>query len=176
MRIPVFVSCPTNLNNVQDQSRDRILRELGRLQLEPRALGRSDYPSEFPLREVYVIAKHCSGGIILGFQQFTATVGVWKNGTKEQTRLVGGKPVHFPSPWNHLEAGILFGLQLPILIFREESVRGGVFDQGVTDVFIHGISAGDLKDVKLEAFREVLLKWSAKVREHYYRIFNPTAS
>jgi len=176
MRIPVFVSCPTNLNNVQDQSRDRILRELGRLQLEPRALGRSDYPSEFPLREVYVIAKHCSGGIILGFQQFIATVGVWKNGTKEQTRLFRGKPVHFPSPWNHLEAGILFGLQLPILIFREESVRGGVFDEGVTDVFIHGIPAGDLKDVKLEAFREVLLKWSAKVREHYYRISNPTAS
>ena len=81
-----------------------------------------------------------------------------------------GKPAHFPSPWNHLEAGILFGLQLPLLIFREESVRGGVFDEGVTDVFIHNIPSGELKDAKLEAFREVLLKWSAKVREHYYRI------
>ena len=170
MRIPVFVSCPTNLNKKQDQSRDRILRELARLQLEPRALGRSDYPSEFPLREVYVIAKHCSGGIILGFQQFIGTAGVWKKGTKEQKRLGRGKPSHFPSPWNHLESGILFGLQLPLLIFREEPVRGGVFDEGVTDVFIHSIPGGDLKDAKLEAFREVLLKWSAKVREHYYQI------
>ena len=66
MRIPVFVSGPTKLNKSQDRSRDRIMRELARLQLEPRALGRSDYPSDFPLREVFVIAKHCSGGIILG--------------------------------------------------------------------------------------------------------------
>jgi hypothetical protein len=170
MRIPVFVSGPTKLNESQELSRDRIMRELARLQLEPRALGRSDYPSDFPLREVYVIAKHCSGGIILGFRQFTATAGIWKRGTKEQRRLPRGKPEHFPSPWNHLEAGILFGLQLPLLIFREEPLRGGVFDEGVTDVFIHNMPPGDLKGANLEAFREVLLKWSARVREHYYRV------
>jgi hypothetical protein len=170
MKIPVFVSCPTKLNRRQNRSREQILRELGRLQLEPRALGRSDYPSEFPLREVSVIAKHCSGGIILGFQQFIATAGIWKPGTKEKRSLSGGKTEHFPSPWNHLEAGIIFGLQLPLLIFREEPVRGGVFDEGVTDVFIHSISYKKLQDAKLEAFREVLLKWSAKVREHYYRV------
>lgn len=145
------------------------MRELARLQLEPRALGRSDYPSDFPLREVLVIAKHCSGGIILGFRQFTATAGVWKGGTKEQRRLRRGKPEHFPTPWNHLEAGILFGLQLPLLIFREDPMRGGVFDEGVTDVFIHSMPPGDLKGANLVAFREVLLKWSARVREHYYR-------
>ena len=169
MKIPVFVSGPTKLNRHQDASRDRIIAELTRLQLEPRALGRSDYPSEFPLREVYVIAKHCSGGIILGFSQFVATAGVWKKGTKEQRRVERGKPAHFPSPWNHLEAGILFGLQLPLLIFHEEAVGGGVFDQGVTDVFIHAMPDGNMSKANLEAFREVLLKWSSKVREHYYR-------
>ena len=170
MRIPVFVSGPTKLNKIQERSRVRIMRELARLQLEPRALGRSDYPSDCPLREVFVIAKHCSGGIILGFRQFTATSGIWKKGTKEQRRLRPGKPEHFPTPWNHLEAGILFGLQLPLVIFREEPLRGGVFDEGVTDVFIHGMPPGDIHGVNLEAFREVLLKWSARVREHYYRI------
>ena len=170
MKIPVFVSCPTNLNKAQDRSRDRIIRELARLQLEPRALGRSDYPSDFPLREVYVIAKHCSGGIILGFRQLTATAGIWKKGTKEQRPLQRSKPEHFPSPWNQLEAGILFGLQLPLLIFKEEPMRGGVFDEGGTDVFIHDMPPGDLRGANLEAFREVLLKWSARVREHYYRI------
>jgi hypothetical protein len=169
MRIPVFVSSPTALNKTQERSRDRIVHELKRLQLEPRALGRSDYPSDFPLREVLVIAKHCSGGIILGFRQFTATVGVWKSGTKEPRKLLRGKPEYFPTPWNHLEAGILFGLQLPLLIFREEPMRGGVFDEGVTDVFIHGMPPGNLVGGNLEAFREVLLKWSARVREHYYR-------
>jgi len=170
MKIPVFVSCPTKLNNRQNASRERILRERARLQLEPRALGRSDYPSDCPLREVYVISKPCSGGIILGFQQFVATGGVWKKGTREKKEVKRNKPEVFPSPWNHLEAGILFGLQLPLLIFREEPVRGGVFDEGVTDVFIHSMPPGDIANENLEAFREVLLKWSSKVREHYYRV------
>jgi hypothetical protein len=170
MRIPVFVSGPTKLNKEQEASRNRVVRELARLQLEPRALGRSDYPAEFPLREVYVIARHCSGGIILGFQQLTVTAGIWKKGTKEQKRVPRGKPECLPTPWNHLEAGILFGMQLPLLIFREEPVRGGVFDEGVSDVFIHSMPAGEMTRQNLEAFREVLLKWSAKVREHYYRV------
>jgi hypothetical protein len=157
------------LNPAQDRSRDRIVRELARLQLEPRALGRSDYPSDCPLREVSVIANHCSGGLILGFRQFSATSGTWKPGTKEQRPVRRGKPEAFPSPWNQLEAGILFGLQLPLLIFREASVRGGVFDDGVTDVFIHEMPKGDISDQNLEGFREVLLKWSARVRERYYR-------
>jgi hypothetical protein len=169
MRIPVFVSAPSKLNEKQNSSRDRIVRELHRLQLEPRALGRSDYPAEFPLREVLVIAKHCSGGIILGFSQFVATAGVWKPGTKETKRIARGKPVPFPTPWNHLEAGILFGLQLPLLIFREDGIRGGVFDDGVSDVFIHEMPEGDIKDGRLEGFREVLLKWSSRVRDHYYQ-------
>ena len=58
MRIPVFVSCPTALNPDQDKSRKVILQEMDDLQLEARALGRTDYPAEYPLREVYTIAKH----------------------------------------------------------------------------------------------------------------------
>jgi hypothetical protein len=60
-------------------------------------------------------------------------------------------------------------LQLPVLIFREEPMHGGVFDEGVTDLFIHNMPPGNLREENLEAFREVLLKWSSRVREHYYR-------
>jgi hypothetical protein len=47
---------------------------------------------------------------------------------------------------------------------------GGVFDDGVTDVFIHSVPKGEMSSVNLEGFREVLLEWSARVREHCYRI------
>src|SRR3981081_1126633 len=107
MQIPVFVSCPTTLSAKQDASRNLILAELKNCGLEPRALGRSDYPTDYPLREVLVIAKHCSGGIILGFEQCHAPSGVWKRGTREPEKAVG---VHFPTPWNNLEAGVLFSL------------------------------------------------------------------
>ena len=167
MRIPIFVSCPTSLSRKQDASRAMILAELKRMQLEPRALGRSDYPTEFPLREVYVIAKHCSGGVILGFEQSYAASLVQKRGVtgKEST----AKKVGMPTPWNHLEAGILFGLNLPLLVFKEPGVSGGVFDVGVTDNFIHTMPTDKLDTNQRRALADVFLKWQFRVRELYYR-------
>ena len=161
MDIPVFVSCPTSLSPDQEQARKIIRGHLRRFKQEDRALGRSDYPTLSPLREVLVIAKRCAGGIILGFEQFHSLNGISKPGTPEQTRK---KDVAFPTPWNNLEAGILFGLELPLLIFKENSVTGGVFDAGVTDVFVHPMPAGR-RDVGIE---DVFLKWQSKVRQKYY--------
>ena len=163
MKIPVFVSCPTDLNAAQDAQRQIILKMLKALNLEARALGRSDYPADLPLREVLVIAKHCSGGVILGFNQLTATAGVWKEGTAKQKPIAA--PANIPTPWNHLEAGILFSLGKPLLVFREDGVDGGVFDPGVTDVFVHKMpdptkSKDDLK--------EIFLKWRDRVGSAYY--------
>ena len=76
MKIPIFVSSPTKLSKDQDRSRNVIMSMLDDLQLEPRALGRSDYPKDVPLREIYVIARHCHGGIILGYEQFQTTAGI----------------------------------------------------------------------------------------------------
>lgn len=168
MRIPVFVSCPTQLNAAQNRSREVVLGLLGDLQLEPRALGRSDYPKDVPLKEVYVIAKHCHGGVILGFEQFRATAGTWKRGTKERANVARSKPISFATPWNQLEAGILFGLNLPLLIFREADVDGGVFDVGTTEVFVHSMPPPRITESKRDELKEVFLKWHAEVSRHYY--------
>jgi hypothetical protein len=170
VRVPVFVSCPTSLNKDQQLRRKVIIRLMDEMQLEARALGRSDYPADYPLREVSVIAKHCSGGIILGFTQFRATAGIWKPGTDAEHRLAAGSPAFFPTPWNHLEAGILFGLRLPLLIFREPGVSGGVFDNGVTDVFVNDMPDPKPKATQVEALREVFLKWRGRVSDHYFRL------
>jgi hypothetical protein len=103
------------------------MRLLDELNVEPRTLGRSDYPSDLPLREVLAIARHCAGGLILGFEQFRATAGVWKRGvgpTRGERKLSAKELASFPTPWNHLEAGVLFGLGLPLLIFRDPHVSG----------------------------------------------------
>jgi hypothetical protein len=166
MRIPVFVSCPTTLSTKQDASRNLILGELKNCGLEPRALGRSDYPTDYPLREVLVIAKHCSGGVILGFEQFHAPKGVWKRGTREPKK---DDDVRFPSPWNNLEAGVLFSLGLPLLVFRESGISGGVFDSGVTDVFVHKMPMPPVASPSRTALSQVFMKWQSRVREHYYK-------
>ncbi len=166
MLIPVFLSCPSDWSTAQGRVRKRIIAQLDRAGLEWRSLGKSDYPTTFPLREVLVIAKHCSGGVILGFSQFEVSGGIWRRGSRTERRQRGR--IAFPTPWNQLEAGVLFSLGLPLLVFREDGVKGGVFDHGVTDVFIHPMPAGKMSKSQADGLREVILKWSARVRQHYY--------
>jgi hypothetical protein len=144
-----------------------IIRQLTHLQLEPRALGRSDYPTELPLREVYVIAKHCSGGVILGFEQSYAAKIIHKRGMGKKSAT--DKDAVLPTPWNHLEAGILFGMNLPLLVFKEKGISGGVFDVGVTDNFVHPMPTEKLSMPERKALTEVFLKWQFRVRDQYYR-------
>jgi hypothetical protein len=167
LNIPVFVSCPTALSNEQDRCRKLVLRELDRQNLEPRALGRSDYPTELPLREVFLLARHCAGGVVLGFEQYQSAEGVWKRGTPNERP--SSEPVPFPSAWNHLEAGVLYSLGLPLLVFAEQGVTGGVFDPGVTDVFVHHMPSPDMEAEAKRALQAVFQKWQASVRTRYYQ-------
>ena len=167
MLIPVFVSAPSidNLNADQQTTYDAIVSNLADLGLEARALGKSDYPDEFPLKEVIHLARHCAGAVILGFVQFVAPRGTVKPGARE-AKVV--EDVSFPTPWNRLEAGILFSLRLSVLVFKEKGISGGIFDEGVTDVFVNKMpTAADL-DKRGGGARQVLLKWQARVRGRYY--------
>lgn len=166
-KIPVFVSCPTDLSPEQEQKRKVITVILNELQLEPRALGRGDYPKDYPLKEVYIIAKHCAGGIILGFEQLYVESGVRKRGVDKKEDPIK-KPLSIPTPWNNLEAGILFGLKLPLLIFKEDGIEGGVFDYGISDAFVHRMPDGKLSAAKRDEIKQVLLKWFAQVSTKYH--------
>ena len=165
MRIPVFVSAPTSINAEQDKFKQFLDDQMENLGLEPRALGRSDYPSQYPLREVMVIARHCAGGIILGFEQFYAPAGEFK---RQTAKAAPATDIKFPTPWNNLEAGILFSMKKPILIFREHGIVGGVFDVGVSDVFVHDMPASADLPGRQGEIREVLLAWRGRVSTHYY--------
>ena len=160
MKVPIFVSAPTALLPPQQKTRDEIWELLDNENLEQRALGKSDYPSDLPLREVYTIAKHYAGGVILGFSQYVALKGVMKGEGEEVERK-------FPTPWNQLEAGILFSLRLPLMVFREEGIMGGVFDHGVTDVFVHSLPLGGFTNQARAQAKFAIQNWVGKVREHY---------
>lgn len=144
MLIPIFGSCPTYLTPQQEEFKRYILSRLGHEGLEWRSLGQTDYPEASPLKGVHLLAKHCSGGLILGFSQFETKSGIWKKNTpymKKQNSLL-----KFPTAWNQLEGGIIFALGLPLLIFREDTLtEDGIFDKGVSDRYINHIPKGKIK-------------------------------
>lgn len=159
-KIPVFISCPTVLNKKQNELRKYLVNLVEELNMEPRALGRSDYPKDYPLKEVAIVAKRCSGGIILGFEQMRVEKGKIKTGTPEEKEITD--EIRLPTSWNHIEAGILFGLRLPLLIFKEKGIQGGIFDYGISDAFVHTFPETLVKEKK-EAIRQVIQKWFAEV-------------
>ncbi len=77
--------------------------------------------------------------------------------------------MRFPTPWNHVEAGILFSFSLPLLVFKEDGIEGGVFDKGVSDVFVHRMPHPKDPSSVRKALTAVFQKWQAAVRNHYYQ-------
>jgi hypothetical protein len=165
MRISVFGSCPTYVNDAQGLAQRLIYGELGRQGFEVRTVGKTDYPTVAPLREVAMLARHCSGGVILGFSQFETVGGIAKEGTPVEKKESGR--LRFPTPWNHLEAGILFSLGLPLLVFRDNGVSGGIFDAGAAEIFVHELPKPNAAGRSV--VKELIQKWGSEVRELYYR-------
>lgn len=161
MKIPIFVSRPNGLTPDQEKVMDEIFSILEDLSLEPRTLGQSDYPTDFPLKEIRAIAKHCSGGLVIGFAQETADKVVRHNRDPVS-------PKTYPTPWNHLEAGLLFAIDIPMLIWKEPGIQGGVFDNGVTGHFVHAFEPDFNRDDP--RVRAVFSKWQAEVSRNYYNV------
>lgn len=148
----------------QQTTYDELLAILDAENLERRALGKSDYPDEYPLKEILLISRHCSGGMILGFRQFEAGRGVFKPWEDEPKHI---KKTILPTPWNQIEAGILFALRLPLMVFREDGVEGGVFDAGVTDVFLQKLPTGGFAPEDRDKLMYSIQSWATRVRTHY---------
>ncbi|MGB5756690.1 MAG: hypothetical protein WBM50_07225 [Acidimicrobiales bacterium] len=149
MQIPVFVSRPSQLDERQIEVFAWLEERLESLSLQPRTLGSSDFAVETPLREVLVLARHCAGGIILGFDR------------------VGDRG---STPWNQLEAGILYGIDLPLLLFADPLVPqrdGGIFAVGSSDLYVGPMPYDDAQQAQA---RETLLAWQGRVRQHYYSV------
>jgi hypothetical protein len=179
-RIPVFASVPSKLDGPQGASKRYIYGRLAEVGLEPRTVGASDRGIYNPLHEVRTLARHCAGGIILGYTQISARRAFAKTNDIEglvvQTVI---KKYTAPTPWNQLETGILFGLGLPLFVLKQDKISGGVFDEGASDVLVHPMpmpgrswDTSEPEDLKnpdaCNGFDAALLRWQGLVRAQYY--------
>ena len=158
------MSRPSTLSPPQVEIDTYIHKALRRRGLEPRTIGTTDYPDRLPLWEARNIIGHSYGGVVLGFEQTRILTGVSKPGTTHEEPISSSVPL--PTPWNQLEAGIMVQLDLPLLIFRESGVEGGIFDLGVTDAFIHLMPVPGRREDR--AFKQILDRFTDRVRQRYY--------
>jgi len=132
----IFVSRPTWVDPKFQKGLDGFLRVLTGLELQPRTIGTTDYPSKAPLDEVIKLMELCSGAIILGYPQIVATAGYMKD-----------KPISsdvvLPTEWNHIEAGLAYARGIPLLVIHHPGITRGIFDRGAIAKFIYEVDFAD---------------------------------
>ncbi len=70
----------------------------------------------------------CTGAVILGYPQITVASGNVRDPQLSSQILL-------PTEWNHIEAGLAYALNLPLLLIHHSGVGRGVFDPGATNSF-----------------------------------------
>jgi hypothetical protein len=168
MQIPVFVSVGSRLSSEQAQTRDHLYKLLRDMSLDLRTVGTSDYPSDNPLREVAVLARHCAGALILGFKEYHIEVATRINSAEEDDHHENINGQAWSTSWNQIEAGMCYALGLPMSIFKDDSVQGGVFDVGSTGLFVQRIPQLSEWERNRAKISEVLWQWRTQVQARYY--------
>jgi hypothetical protein len=148
----IFLSRPTWVAPGQRAGLDNFLSLLRTLELHPRTLGIADYASRCPLDEVIALMDKCRGAIILGYPQLVMTGGQVKGAD-----LVGS--VHLSTEWNHIEAGLAYARNLPLLVVHHTGVGRGIFDKGSIKNFLHEVDFADASWPLANEITGTLTRW-----------------
>lgn len=128
----IFLSRPTFIAKEYRTGLKGFLTLLKTLDLSPRTIGTTDFPTKSPLDAVIKLINHCAGAIILGYPQICVTTGKVKDS-------IMGKPFCLGTEWNHIEAGLAHAKGLPILVIHDTSVLRGIFDRGALNAFLYSV-------------------------------------
>lgn len=156
MKQGIFVSKPNGLTETQEQFWKRLESELQGRNLEIRSIGYSDYSFKTPLQKVREVMRECDGAIILGLRQKHIRKGYDREGNPISD-------LHLPTPWNNLEAGMAYMLDLPMLVLLERGVtKEGIFDAESSDRYIME-SDLDAEWLESDEFLQPLSEWREEV-------------
>jgi uncharacterized protein YjbI with pentapeptide repeats len=125
-RRAVFLSLPSSRTAEQESVCDRIMTLLKREGFELERLPREEYPPSDAFSEIYRRMTGCIGVIALGMHAPQSPA----SDSSERT-----------TPWIHLEAGMAYACNLPLLLLRDANINSGAFDSAVEG---HGVFMLDI--------------------------------
>lgn len=149
--INVFVSRPTWVDKKFDDGLTVFINRIEDLGLKARTIGITDQPTKAPLDEVLNLLNECRGAVILGYPQIEFSSGKIKGNDVNNISLA--------TEWNHIEAGLAYARNLPLLVIHHQNVIRGIFDRGALNSFIYEFDLGDKTWSHSSAVTKVLRKW-----------------
>jgi hypothetical protein len=162
-KIPIYVSCPTPAP-AQAAAMDTLQRLSEEHGLDWLRITASSYSAKPPMVLVMEHVAKCYGGLILGFELSHAESVVTKRGTPQETIHTS---VATASPWGQIEAAMMLARNLPVLVFRDRGVRGGVFDEGISSMLVLDMPEPDPVAPRVTA---AVGHWAREVHRHYDKV------
>jgi hypothetical protein len=153
----IFLSRPNWVSPIYSKGLDNFINLLKSHELNPRTIGTTDFPCKSPIDEVIELLKKCEGAIILGYPQIQVFSGTIKDNEI-------GVPISLATEWNHIEAGLAYAMELPILVIHDLIITRGIFDRGVLNSFLY---QKDFKDESWGISQDIigaLKQWNSKLK------------
>jgi hypothetical protein len=85
--------------------------------VDPRIIGKNEYPSGNPLEHIRSKMRQCAGVIIVAYERKYLETGMEKRGAEAEHKEQKLENRIYTTPWNHIESAIAYSLGLPLYIF-----------------------------------------------------------
>ncbi len=133
MLINVFVSVGRVLSPQQETFLALVQDKLKREGFRHRTVGRTDN-SRQPLLLVDRLMDKCAAAVVIACERIVIEKGLERRSSEHQDTI---SHQGLPTPWNQIEAAFAYAKRLPVLVIKEEGVRGeGLLEPGY-DWYVH---------------------------------------
>ena len=156
----VFISIGTPYADPQRQFLDALMDLLRSCDIEPRAIDKTEFVTQNPLKDISRIMRECDGVIIVAYERTYFDSGL------EKRKSVQAKPlaaVSYTTPWNQIEAAMAVAIGLPIIVMvesglREEGLLEDRYDWYIERLTISGNAFSD------NAVRGRIMAWCRRIQ------------
>jgi|tagenome__1003787_1003787.scaffolds.fasta_scaffold20881164_2 uncharacterized protein YjbI with pentapeptide repeats len=149
----IFLSAPSGLAAAQQEYLERFARRIEELGFTTEQLRRTEYPRSGQLGEIRRRMSGCDGVVVLGFTRSQPG----ESSPHSPNRADG------PTPWNNVEAGMAFALDLPILVVAPIRLQDGIFDAEISEASLFRLPLDD--EFMLDLDENILRGWAGAVGE-----------
>lgn len=123
----IFISMGTPFTEQYAKFRDELetlLRD--RCGVNPRIIGKNEYPSGNPLSHIREVMRECHGVVVVAYERTFIENGIEKRGGASAKNINNRA---LTTPWNHIESAIAYSLSLPLYIL----CQNGLTEEGLIE-------------------------------------------
>ena len=155
----IFISVGRTVTPEQEAFVQAIEETLKANGLVPRAVGRSDFSSQHPLKFIQQLMRECSGTVIIAFERVKVIDGTDRRGSPQEQRIANQI---LPTVWNQIEAAMAYVLGHPLLVVVEDGSRSeGLLEAGY-DWYVQRVPLAP-ESVRTREFTGVFNDWKKRV-------------